>query len=398
MRKLDDGRLVHSATDLLNFVECPHLTYLDLEVAEGRRDIKPNAHRLERPGRRQGRGARGRVRRVAAGRRQGGGHDRRRGRGGRAELEAAHQRTIDAMRDGAEVIYQSALYDGTLDRLRRLPRARRPALGPRLLELRGRRHEARAQGQAVLPAPALLLHRARDADPGHDPRADARRARHPGAGQLRAGRVRRLLPPRPQRYLGEIAAMSPTYPHSGDHCGLCRWSDHCDEQRVEDDHLSLVAWMRRDQIARLERGGITTMAGLAVADAARKPGRDDAGHLRQPAPARQSCRSSQRETGEHGYELLEPEEGRGFARLPAPSPGDLFFDMEGDPFFDERARVPVRRDVDRGRRAAVQGVLGRRPRRGEARVRASSSTSSPSAAASTPTCTSTTTRPTSRPR
>ncbi len=43
----------------------------------------------------------------------------------------------------------------------------------------------------------------------------------------------------------------------------------------------------------------------------------------------------QRETGEPCYELLQPEAERGFARLPAPSPGDVYFDMEGDPFFED---------------------------------------------------------------
>ena len=42
-----------------------------------------------------------------------------------------------------------------------------------------------------------------------------------------------------------------------------------------------------------------------------------------------------RESGELAYTLRTPEEGRGFARLPRPSAGDVFFDMEGDPFFDD---------------------------------------------------------------
>jgi uncharacterized protein len=42
----------------------------------------------------------------------------------------------------------------------------------------------------------------------------------------------------------------------------------------------------------------------------------------------------QRRTGEPSYELLEPEERRGFALLPPLSEGDLFFDMEGDPLYE----------------------------------------------------------------
>jgi predicted RecB family nuclease len=36
-------------------------------------------------------------------------------------------------------------------------------------------------------------------------------------------------------------------------------------------------------------------------------------------------------SGQHAFELLPPSRGRGFAMLPAPDDGDLFFDMEGDP-------------------------------------------------------------------
>ena len=42
-----------------------------------------------------------------------------------------------------------------------------------------------------------------------------------------------------------------------------------------------------------------------------------------------------REHGEDKYALLQPQAGAGFALLPEPSPGDLFFDFEGNPFWDK---------------------------------------------------------------
>src|SRR5206468_8537079 len=39
-------------------------------------------------------------------------------------------------------------------------------------------------------------------------------------------------------------------------------------------------------------------------------------------------------SGEHSWHTLAPEDERGFALLPKPSPGDLFFDIEGDPFWE----------------------------------------------------------------
>jgi predicted RecB family nuclease len=50
-----------------------------------------------------------------------------------------------------------------------------------------------------------------------------------------------------------------------------------------------------------------------------------------------SLQLKKRETGQHIYQLLpvEPETVRGFNRLPAPDPGDLYFDMEGNPLEDD---------------------------------------------------------------
>ena len=41
-----------------------------------------------------------------------------------------------------------------------------------------------------------------------------------------------------------------------------------------------------------------------------------------------------REHGRDRFVLLDPQPESGFALLPDPSPGDLFFDFEGNPFWD----------------------------------------------------------------
>src|SRR5207248_7721590 len=57
---------------------------------------------------------------------------------------------------------------------------------------------------------------------------------------------------------------SKTYPDPVDHCRICRWIDVCELRRRQDDHLCLVAGMRRDQTRRLQLAGIPTMAALAA--------------------------------------------------------------------------------------------------------------------------------------
>src|SRR5207247_2313285 len=70
--------------------------------------------------------------------------------------------------------------------------------------------------------------------------------------------VRRL-----ERVVGEPARE--TYPEPVAHCAICALADECRARRIADDHLSLVAGVRRDQRKRLVEIGLPTV--LALADA-----------------------------------------------------------------------------------------------------------------------------------
>lgn len=118
------------------------------------------------------------------------------------------------------------------------------------------------------------------------------------------------------------------------HCDLCRWKDRCTTQWEHDDHLSLVANIQRSHIHRLQEAGITTTR--ALADMPRdqrvvKIGTEIMARLQHQA----SLQIRKRDTGEDQVEILPLQEGRGFDRLPLPHPGDLFFDIEGDPLYPD---------------------------------------------------------------
>ena len=122
-----------------------------------------------------------------------------------------------------------------------------------------------------------------------------------------------------------------TYPDPVEHCAICRWSEVCDERRRNDDHLSLVAGMRREQIRKLRASGIRAVVDLAAAPAGlsvRGIGQSTLDRLHHQA----QLQAQQGEDWCLIYELLRPEEGRGLALLPEPTQDDLFFDIEGDPF------------------------------------------------------------------
>jgi predicted RecB family nuclease len=123
-----------------------------------------------------------------------------------------------------------------------------------------------------------------------------------------------------------------TYPEPNAHCEICRWEEKCDKRRRADDHLCLVAGISKVQINELKQHGITTMK--ALADMALplnwKPDRgsiDSYGRVCEQARLQVEAR----ESGERRHILLPVE----LTRLPEPSAGDIFFDLEGDPFVGE---------------------------------------------------------------
>lgn len=124
-----------------------------------------------------------------------------------------------------------------------------------------------------------------------------------------------------------------TYPERCDRCGNCRWRELCAGQWAADDHINQVAGIARSQIGKLRDAGVVTVRALAkIGPSARVPRIQSETLQRLAQQARLQLQS--RETGQPVYEILPVAEGRGFNRLPAPDAGDLYFDMEGNPLED----------------------------------------------------------------
>ena len=127
-----------------------------------------------------------------------------------------------------------------------------------------------------------------------------------------------------------------TYPDPKEHCNICRWREKCDKRRRVDDHLCLVAGISKLQINELKQWGIATVQDLAELPLplAWKPDRgavNSYGRVREQARIQVEARQG----GEGKFELLPVEDGFGLTCLPEPSPGDIFFDLEGDSFVGE---------------------------------------------------------------
>ncbi|NPC56682.1 TM0106 family RecB-like putative nuclease [Caenimonas soli] len=122
------------------------------------------------------------------------------------------------------------------------------------------------------------------------------------------------------------------YPIPCNHCDLCGWRAKCDQKRLDDDHLCQVAGIRQTQWNKLQLAGVATMAKLAALPEGAivpKLNPETLAKLRSQA----ALQDDARRTGERRFLVLplDPDGRRGFFRMPVPDPGDMFFDMEGDP-------------------------------------------------------------------
>ncbi|MEB2346655.1 MAG: TM0106 family RecB-like putative nuclease [Deltaproteobacteria bacterium] len=112
-----------------------------------------------------------------------------------------------------------------------------------------------------------------------------------------------------------------------------RWQEEAERRLAACDHVSLVAGCTAAQQRRLAAAGIETLTGLAGATRARVPGIDERTFARLREQARLQ-RDSAAAPPPPRHRVLAPgegEAGRGLALLPPASPGDVAFDLEGDP-------------------------------------------------------------------
>jgi predicted RecB family nuclease len=323
------GQLVFSPSDLNHFLECEHLVQLqitrdpgmappardahaDLLAAKGLEHETALLQRLREEGRH--------VVDIA-------------GPPGERDWERDAERTLEAMRSGAEVIYQGVLIDdgwrGISDFLVRVDTPC-PALGAWSYEAWDTKLARQSKPYFVLQLCFYTAQLER-----LQGRAPAEMHVVLGTGErkrFRYGDFAAYYRAVRQRFLEAIASGTPVYPYPCSHCDLCGYAKTCKARWETDDHLSRVYGITREQVGKLNDAGIHTVAtlGALVADAQVGIGRVALDRLRHQA----RLQSYHRRTRSHRYELLPIDERSGFRLLPQPSAGDIFFDMEGDPYFE----------------------------------------------------------------
>jgi uncharacterized protein len=138
-----------------------------------------------------------------------------------------------------------------------------------------------------------------------------------------------------ERFLSSLEREDDTYPWPCGHCGICDFRNVCRAKLEADDHLVLVAGMRRGWAETLMADGVETLAqlgSLAGTGNGAPYGLRPESFEKVRHQAELQLRG--RESGTHLYELLDDEEERGFRLLPEPDAGDVWLDLEGRPFYE----------------------------------------------------------------
>jgi predicted RecB family nuclease len=135
-----------------------------------------------------------------------------------------------------------------------------------------------------------------------------------------------------ERFVADEARVTKPLPCAA--CGQCDYKPRCEEEWRKADSPYFVAGVSGAQVVKLAAAGVHTLSALAALSPATKvDGMGAETVAKLSAQARLQLEA--RKTGKHVFELLPRSRGRGFAMLPAPDQGDIFFDMEGDPLAGE---------------------------------------------------------------
>ena len=244
----------------------------------------------------------------------------------------AWERTLEAMQQGREIIYQAALQDdaftGRADFLRR--QAGRSRFGDWRYDVLDTKlaHSPRPDFLVQLCAYAEMLEAAQ-ASPLTEVSVLL------GTNEERRFRLAefrwfyRLLRAEFLSFMGAFKLDAPPEPEPRADHG--RWASYAERFFENRDHLVRVAGIRRSQIMRLHEAGISTVTDLSRTGLKHVRGISDRTFEGLRHQAELQVASRQRDVPT--YRVLSPEvpDRLGLAALPPPSKLDVFFDMEGYP-------------------------------------------------------------------
>src|SRR5215469_15653730 len=260
--KLLHGQLRLSATDASNHLACRHLTQLDLQVARGLRAAPdwaaPDLAVIRELGERHEAAY---LKHLEEERNL---NVVKLPKEGNEDQFVAD--TLRLMAEGVDVIAQGALRDGQwFGRPDLLIKVTTPCRDwPWSYEVQDTKLSRETKATTILQISVYseLLERAQGRAP------DSMWVITPAAGyageRYRVAEYAAYFRYVKREMLKAVDNEAATYPDPVEHCNVCRWFKECDTRRRADDHLSLVAGIRRLQRRQLEAWDAETVAKLAV--------------------------------------------------------------------------------------------------------------------------------------
>lgn len=327
MQKDSSGEYIFSATDLLNFLECRHLSFLDHKNLTEKM-VKTEASAVNKLLQEKGFlheanfirtcDVEGKVLQKIP---------------KKLTLKERARLTIEALKSGADVIYQGVLYQGCWrGDVDFLIKTNIPScLGDYSYEVLDTKLAKNPKPSHVMQLCVYsnLLEEAQDVRPlqMHLVMGDEKEVSfkvNDFAFYFLQAKLRF------ESFMSNVPNFS--YPEPCQHCDYCHWLDRCTSQWETDNHLSLVANIQRSQIDKLEKFGLKTVKQLAASASDLSVTELNPAVLKR-LQSQALLQTHKHETGQDKLEVILAGPGCGFARMPLPDSGDLFFDMEGDPLF-----------------------------------------------------------------
>jgi len=261
-------------------------------------------------------------------------------------LTATHERTMKAVADGIETIYQAAFFNGSFMGFADFLILVKDENGQPVKDNQGRfvydpvdaKSARSAKRAAVLQVAtyAAMMQELGLATPhnvhlwlGGDQKWSASALDLIDLAQFFMDRVR-------NRISSFNSAPAPLWAPPKESCARCRWSTQCDVGRHKDKDLSLIQGIRSSTRSLLVSNGIKTIDQMSTATDEQRP--------KLPREVSKGTFASLREQaaiqvkGENAPKpIYEIKDVDAFGLMPESNDGDIWFDMEGDPFANNGA-------------------------------------------------------------
>ncbi len=324
--KMFGDKIYLSASDLSTHIACPHATLLNLQEAKGSLVAPGNIHAsldaLQKKGEEFERDylkqlkAKGKIIIEID----------------KTSAKTALQDTINAMVGGTDIIYQARLqhgiWNGWADFLVKVNKPGR--FGEWSYEVMDTKLSRETKAGAILQICLYseILKELQGCMPEYmyinNPN---------GEHQFRVDDYMAFYRTMKSKLMQAIVVAGGGYPDPVPHCDICKWWTLCNDRRRKDDHLTFIAGMGKLQIQEVTEQKITTLESMAEIHTAIswKPKRGSVETYKRLAH-QANLQLKWRVTKSPVFEILPMEENFGFFKLPEPSPHDMFFDFEGDPF------------------------------------------------------------------